>query len=49
MRISKDFKRAQQQKIKISIKIMNKNTNQCQSIEEVKKIQKKFNETQISV
>ena len=28
---------------------MNKNTNQCQSIKKVKKIQEKFNETRISV
>ena len=28
---------------------MNKNTSQCQSIERVKKIQEKFNETRINV
>ena len=38
--ISENFKKAQQQKIEILIKIMNKNTNQCQSIERIKKIQK---------
>ena len=48
-RISKNFKKAQQQKIKILIKIMNKNTNQCQSIEKIKKIQEKLNETRINI
>ena len=28
---------------------MNKNINQCQSIEEVREIQEKFNETRINV
>ena len=28
---------------------MNKNISQCQSIERVKKIQEKFNETQVNV
>ena len=29
--------------------MINKNTNQCQSIERIKKIQEKFNETRINV
>ena len=48
-RISENFKKVQQQKIKVSIKVMNKNTSQCQSIERIKKIQEKFNEIRINV
>ena len=45
----KTLKKHNNKRLKVLVKVINKNTNQCQSIKRVRKIQEKFKETQINV